>query len=156
MGLRYNLRQAIYRALLDVLVDRDGNTILDRDGNAVTPRNLIGATGIYDTPPRADNAGNKGSRFPYITFGATVVSEFDTNTRVGFDVLMRLHFHSRSGSQKEIEDMQDAVLTRLHLQTLTVDDHHSILLRREQSDIAPGPEGLHQGTDEYRVYIEQL
>lgn len=107
----------------------------------------IGA-GVYDTAPQNAN-------FPYITIGRIVLSELDTQTKIGHAAQVRIHTYSRTGSMKECKDIQGAIFNALHRTTLTITGHNNFSLLREDTDCLADGDGKIHGVCEYRALIER-
>jgi len=109
---------------------------------------------VYDVAPQAVDAGSN-TGWPYVTVGAIVLAEWDTKDRIGFDFVVRIHTHSRSGSMSEAKTIQGIIFDRLHLGDLTFPDYNLTLLRREVSDVIREQDQSFHGICEYRGLIEK-
>lgn len=108
---------------------------------------------VYDIAPQAAD-GASGAPFPYVTIGAFVISEWDTQTGNGFDALVRLHTWSRTGSNKECLEIQAQLYGALHKQSLSITNHSSVLMRRESTTIIHEGDGQIHGVCEYRCLFD--
>ena len=136
MAAEFEVQKGLYAAL---------------NGDA-TVSGLVNA--IYDFAPQVANGGS-GGEFPYIEIGTIILNEMDTKTRNGFDFAARIHTRSRENSVKETKDIQAAIYSALHLQSVTVTGYATILLRRETSDVMRAPDGSFHGVCEYRGLIDK-
>lgn len=108
---------------------------------------------VYDSAPQQAD-GASAAVFPYVEVGAIVMAPFDTKERNGFDFVARIHTRSRSGSMKEVKEIQGQIYGRLHNGNLTISGQRLILLRRETSDVTRAGDGSFHGICEYRGLIE--
>lgn len=108
---------------------------------------------VYDIAPQAAD-GQSLAAFPYVTFGARTLTEWDTQSEKGFDALIRLHTWSRTGSNLECLTIQGQIYAALHLQSLPITAHNTVLVRRESTNILPEGDGQVHGVCEYRILFE--
>ena len=106
---------------------------------------------VYSKKPQADDGGSD-SPFPYIVM-RFFYGENDTKTENGFNVLMRLHTWGRTGSDKEVKQIQGLIYTVLHKNEPSVTGHTVISLTREGSDVIDDDGTIH-GVCDYRALIE--
>ena len=111
---------------------------------------LLGGDRIYSNPPPA-------TKFPFMTIGQSVVTDWSTGTEDGSEHSLTLHIWSRADSASEVHEIIQAVRDLLHDQSLLLDDHYLINLRHEftQSRIDPDGETLH-GIVRYRAVTEPM
>lgn len=149
MGIRFQLRQAVYQALSDELRDSSGAIITDRAGVTVTRREPIGLGGVYDVkPPENDPAIPQ----KYAVIGRQISRAMDTKTTRGYTTLVRIFTYSRSSSAREIEDAQDAIYDALHYRFQPL----AVVVSRQGSDIDVGPDGKFYGVCEYLFTILKI
>lgn len=133
MGVETAFQQGIYTALT-------GNAALTSV-----------CSNVYDIAPQvADAAGG----YPYITIGATVFTELDTDGIVGFAAMMRLHTYTATGRLSDCKTIQGLVFDVLHRASLTVTGYNCYSLLREDSDTTPLGDGVVHGVCEYRALLE--
>ena len=106
---------------------------------------------IVDFGPTAEDAS---TIFPYVAVGEAHVGEMDTDDTDGFDVLMRIHSYSNTGSGKQVKDMQAAIYGELHHQELSITGFTTILIYREDSQVMRTSKGAFHGVCEYRALID--
>lgn len=128
------LQKAIYEALSD-------------DAELLT---LLGGVHIYDDAPQR-------TRFPYITFGRTVVRDWSTGTEDGSEHIVTLHVWSRIAGRSQVYEIMRVVRDRLHDQQLAVSGYALVNLRWEFSDARREPDGeTYHGIVRYRAVLEQV
>lgn len=109
---------------------------------------LLGGTRIYDDVPR-------GAAFPYVTFGPSTARDWSTGTETGSEHLLTLRVWSKTGGEKEVHVVLDAIRAALHEAVLTLTGHRLVSLRHETSDATREPDGeTYQGTARFRAVIE--
>jgi hypothetical protein len=137
VGVEVDLQAAIYARLSDQIVGGG------KDCQAV-----------YDYPP-------EGATYPYVTFGEMQFPSEDAQTRNRFNVLVRLHTWSRSGSSRETKVIQGDIYAALHDYDLTVLNDaggaaewlcYSLL--RDVSFAQKDPDGTIHGVCEYRALVQ--
>lgn len=92
---------------------------------------------------------------PVVEIGHIILTESDTQTTRGFDVLARIHTRSRSTSAMETKETQDAIYAALHRNPLPVTGQNTVLVMRETSDCTR-LDGSFHGVCEYRGLLETL
>lgn len=112
----------------------------------------IGAD-VFDIAPQAANGGDL-SAFPFVTIGRIIITEWDTQTKLGVSALCRIHTWSRTATLLECKTVQGAIYTALHRQELTVTGFANVSLLREDTDCFPEQDGRVHGVCEYRALIE--
>jgi hypothetical protein len=113
----------------------------------------IGAT-VYDVVPQSSD-GASNAAFPCVAVGRIILSQYDTQTTVGYAAQMTVHTYSRTGSMKECKEVQGAIFAALHRQALTIAGHNNFSLLRESSDCMDEEDGKIHGVCEYRALIEE-
>lgn len=108
---------------------------------------------VYDFAPQAQDGASTGT-YPYVEIGNIVAAEWDTDTELGFDVVVRIHTRSRSGSTLECRNIQHQIYNALHRATLTVIGQNTVNITREMSDCTRQMDGSFHGVCEYRVILE--
>ena len=144
-SLAFELREAFYTALSAINFEIDNTAILTGAGQA---------PGIYDRVPQERNPGS-GSLYPCVVIGVRVSTESNTDDTLGQTVITRIHTHSRSGSSKEVEYMQDAIYDALQGATFILTGWDMLMIDREQSDITQVAEGRFHGVCEYRTLLTE-
>lgn len=114
----------------------------------------LGVT-VYDLPPVSE-AGDIAGDFPQIACGRIIPNPLDTSSRIGFDVVIRLHTRSATQSFKECREIQSRLFDLLHKQVFAVAGFNLISLRREGSDCDRDPDRIIHGVCEYRALLETL
>lgn len=142
MALQYDIRQSVYYALTDTLLDRFGEEVTDRFGEPVTRRDAIGLDGVYDVAPQADDPALP---LTYSVIGTRITRPMDTKTTRGYTTLLRIYTYSRSTSVRAIEDAQDRIFDTLHYRK----HDFALIVDRQSSDILLGPDSRHYGVCEY-------
>lgn len=110
--------------------------------------------GIYDAAPQFSDGGN-AANFPFVTVGSIAPAEYDTQSKAGFDTVIRLHSFSRSSSMKQVKEIQGAAYNVLHLGSLTMTGYRLVIMRRETSDVTRDSDGSFHGVCDYRALIER-
>ena len=113
----------------------------------------LGVQGVHDIAPKVEDAANS-SVFPYVVMGRIVLSQADTQTKVGHTAQIRIHTFSRTGGMLECKGIQGAIFSALHRQTLTVSGHNNFSLLREDTDCWHEGDSKIHGVCEYRALIE--
>jgi hypothetical protein len=109
---------------------------------------------VYDSAPQVADGGAVAV-FPYVEVGAIILAYWDTKSEAGFDVAIRIHTRSRSGSMKEAKDIQGQIYDRLHRGALVVTGYGTIDLYRETSDVMRASDNSFHGVCEYRGMLEK-
>lgn len=113
----------------------------------------LGITGVYDVAPQAADGGD-ASAFPYVVIGRTIITQKDTQTRNGWNALVRIHTYSRSGAMQECKLIQGGVYDLLHRQPLTITGASNYLFLRESTDCMADQNSKIHGVCEYLGLIE--
>lgn len=113
----------------------------------------LGVVGVYDTAPQAADGGDN-SAFPYITFGATVITNDPVDEAQNFSVVMRINTHVRGGSMLACKVIQGAIYTALHDIDLSVTGFNCYSILRENSDCLASQDGKITGVCEYRALLQ--
>ena len=113
----------------------------------------LGVQGVYDIAPQEPDGGDT-SVFPYVVMGRVVMSQADTQTKIGHAAQIRIHTFSRTGSMLEAKAIQGAIFSALHKQVLTVPGYHNYAMLREDTDCFSGGGSTVHGVCEYRALIE--
>jgi hypothetical protein len=109
---------------------------------------LLGAARIYDEVPR-------DAAFPYVTFGPATTRDWSTGTEAGSEHVIVLRAWSKSGGEKDVHLILEAVRKALHDAPLTLDGHHLVSLRHELSDSMRDPDGeTYHGAARFRAVTE--
>lgn len=104
------------------------------------------------TPQLVD--GGAATDWPHVQIGAVVHSDYDTNSRDGFDFTARIYTRWRGQSEAPGLAMQDALYERLHHGALDINGYSLILLERQMSAVTP-LEGSFTGLCEYHALITE-
>lgn len=137
MSAETEIQKAVYTAL-------NGNSAF---------RALV--SGLYDAPPQFSDGGS-AANFPFVTVGSISPAEYDTQSKAGFDAVIRLHSFSRSSSMKQVKEIQGAAYDVLHLGSLTMTGYRLVIMRRETSDVQRDSDGSFHGVCDYRALIEKI
>jgi hypothetical protein len=109
---------------------------------------LLGGARVYDDVPR-------GAEFPYVTFGPATMRDWSTGTETGAEHLVTLRAWSKSGGEKQVHEILEAVRAALHETGLVVAGHRLVGLRHELSDTIRGADGeTYQGIARFRAVTE--
>lgn len=104
-------------------------------------------TGVYDHVPAETTV-------PYIVIGDDTSIEFDTKTNVGEEVTLTIHIWSEHEGRKELKEIQGHLARILHDQLLTVEDHNTVLVRREYAETLRDPDGATwHGVVRFRIIV---
>lgn len=104
---------------------------------------------VYDSAPQAADGASTGT-FPYVEIGAIILSQNDTFTENAFDIVMRVHTRSRSGSMAEAKNIQGQIYAALHRQRPAVTGFTVLDLWRDSSEVMRASDGSFHGVCEYR------
>lgn len=74
---------------------------------------------IFTDVPQAADSGDE-SYFPFVTFGADVVTPYDTKDALGGSALVQIDVWARAASMLGIKAIADAIDLRLRRQELTI------------------------------------
>lgn len=109
---------------------------------------LLGGERIYDEVPR-------GAAFPYVTFGPSTTRDWSTGTESGAEHLITIRAWSKSGGQKQVHLLLDAIRAALHETALTITGQRLVSFRHETSDAMRGADGeTYQGIARFRAVTE--
>ena len=111
--------------------------------------------GIYDAAPQFADGGN-AANFPFVTIGSIAPAEYDTQSKTGFDAVIRMHSFSRSSAMRQVKEIQGAAYDVLHLGSLTMTGYRLVIMRRETSDVQRDSDGSFHGVCDYRALIEKI
>jgi hypothetical protein len=111
---------------------------------------LLGGERVYDDVPR-------GAPFPYVTFGPSTTRDWSTGTDTGAEHLITVRAWSKSGGEKEVHLMLEAIRNALHEASLSVTGHPLVSIRHETSDALRGADGeTYQGIARFRAVTEPM
>jgi hypothetical protein len=111
---------------------------------------LLGGARIYDEVPR-------GAAFPYVTFGASTVRDWSTGTERGSEHVIVLRAWSKSGGERDVHLILEALRSALHEAPLSVDGHRLVSIRHEMSDAMRDPDGeTYHGAARFRAVTEPM
>jgi hypothetical protein len=111
---------------------------------------LLGAARVYDEVPR-------GAAFPYVTFGPNATRDWSTGTEAGSEHVITMRAWSKSGGEKDVHLILEAIRCALHDVPLTLDGHHLVNLRHEMSDAMRDADGeTYHGAARFRAVIEPM
>jgi hypothetical protein len=109
---------------------------------------LLGGMRIYDDAPES-------TAYPFITLGQSVIRDWSMGTEDGVEHSLTLHVWSRSGGNKQVHEITEAIKAVLHDQPLMLEDHHLMNLRHEFSETRLDPDGdTFHGIVRYRAVTE--
>lgn len=134
MSSEFDIQAAIYSAL-------SGSAELTALGPA-----------IVDFGPTAEDGSTV---YPYVTVGDILLGEFDTDDTNGFDVELRVHTWTNTGSAKLAKQIQGAIYGALHKADIEVPGFNLINIYREDSDVMKSSSGAHHGVCEYRALADK-
>lgn len=110
-------------------------------------------TGVHDVK-RQDPDGGDETAYPFVTCGEMFANEKDTIGNIGFEVLVRIHTWSASGSMFECKTVQGLIHGLLHDADLSVTGFNCYSVLREQSSAdREDNTGIIHGVCEYRALI---
>lgn len=109
---------------------------------------LLGGPDIFDhTPPSA--------AFPYVTFGAASIFDWDTSTEDGSEILFSLHVWSRKRGRQEALAIAERINGLLNDAPLSVVGHSLINLRLEATETGYDDDvAVHHGQMRFRAVLE--
>ncbi|TCP43934.1 DUF3168 domain-containing protein [Rhodovulum marinum] len=114
----------------------------------------LGVT-VCDAPAQGED-GDAAAAFPRVAIGEMDVRDVGTKGSDLFDVIVRVHTFSASGSHAEARAIQRRIFELLHRAAFAVPGHNLVMIRRERSTIDRDPDRLRHGLCEYRLLIEPL
>lgn len=116
--------------------------------DALVAANIPCVTTIRDTPISKPTSAD----FPFIEFGASQALPVDAGGDNGLELYVDVHCYSRSGGNKQMQDMMSAIYDALHHQTFTVTGAASChcWLDRSRSILEPDGETRH-GVHTFRI-----
>lgn len=108
---------------------------------------------VEDGPGQGDGF-NPEQDFPLCVIGESTAAYMDTDSRLGAEVTMTLHFWSRAAGMKEVRGHMSEAYRALNREDLTLADYkfHSPHLEAENVDTDPDGETRH-GVQTYRVMV---
>lgn len=115
----------------------------------------LGIKAVYDIKPQTADAGD-GSLFPYVVIGDIYPTEWDTQTRIGFQVTNRIHVYSRSGSMAECKTIQGKIFDMLHRKPMTIAGYNHINQFREDTICNDGLNNQVHGICDYFGLVEKV
>lgn len=114
------------------------------------PLNALVAGAIHDVPPAS-------ARFPYVTLGEAVVSDWSTATEGGSEQALTLHVFSRQGGRAEAMAISAAVQEALHEAPLALEGHRLANLRATTAEVRRDSDGrTFHGLVRFRAVTEPL
>lgn len=112
--------------------------------------------GVYDDVPQAADSGN-ASKFPYVTIGESVHTDWSNDTNNGDDATVTIHSWSRYAGRKEIKQIQGAVYDILHRSGLSIAGYATVGVDWLQSESFVDADGeTYHGVQTFRFIIDQL
>jgi hypothetical protein len=129
--------------------DWEVQSALYRMLNSYTP--LTNIAPVVDFGRRVDDGS---TIFPYVAIGTIILTQFDTDTTNGFDMLARIHTWSDSGSAKQCRIIQGHIYNRLHKDYLLSAAFDSVLMYRDSTDVMQDANGTFHGICEYRAILD--
>ena len=115
----------------------------------------LGVNAVYDIRPQPTDGGS-ASAFPYIVMGDIYAVEWDSQTRVGFQITNRIHVFSRSGSKLECKGIQGRIYELLHRKPMSITGFKHINQFREDTQCDARLDGATHGICEYFGHVETL
>lgn len=111
---------------------------------------LVALASIYDHVPA-------NTAYPYIVIGDDTSIDFDTKTSTGEEVTLTLHIWSEEPGRKEAKILHGHLKRILHDTLLTVEDHVTVLLRREFSQTFLDPDNVtRHGVSRFRAIVQAI
>ncbi|MEL7513670.1 MAG: DUF3168 domain-containing protein [Pseudomonadota bacterium] len=110
---------------------------------------------IHDVAPQSPDEGG-GAGYPRISVGEMDVRDQGTKASDLFDVILRIHTYSASGSHREARRIQARLFAVLHRAKLPLAGHNLVSIRREASRLDRDPDDVRHGVCEFRILIEPL
>lgn len=103
---------------------------------------------IYDhIPPSAV--------FPYVVFGPSHLTPYDTKTETGFEHILTLNIWSRYRGSQEVRDVFQALYDTLHRANLTVSGQVFLSCEFHSADLVTDSDGLtYQASARYGVITQ--
>ena len=107
---------------------------------------------VFDVRPQVEDGGDDAN-FPFVTIGAILDANDDTKTELAFDVVVRIHTFSRSGSMAEARNIQGLLYSALHRNEPAMSGHTVVSLTRQGSETFHNDDNF-QGVCEYHALIQ--
>lgn len=95
---------------------------------------LMGGVRVFDDVPR-------GTTFPYISHGESVVRDWSTSTDEGHEHSVSVHVWSQGAGRKQAHEILGLIERTLDGQALTLDGHRLISLQHEHSEVRRESDG---------------
>lgn len=137
MGVETELQGALHAALT---------------GNAAV---MAIAKAVVDVGQQAADGGS-ATPFPFVTVGDITITPDDAVRLVNYQAVIRLHTFSRSGSMKEVKQLQGAMFDVLHRNesNLSLTGFNVYICVRESSQVLVEEDNTFHGVCEYRAHID--
>ena len=100
--------------------------------------------------------GDPHATFPVVLVGEIVANQWDTNSHMGFDVVVRLHTWSTKSAKQECRAIQAQIYQILHRQTFAIAGFNLVLIQREGSTCDDDPSRYIHGVCEFRALIQEM
>jgi hypothetical protein len=100
--------------------------------------------------------GDPHATFPVVLVGEIAANQWDTNSHVGFDVVVRLHTWSSKSAKQECRAIQAQMYQILHRQTFAIVGFNLVLIQREGSICDDDPSRYIHGVCEFRALIQKM
>ena len=99
-------------------------------------QSVLGATpSLYDHAP-------PGAVFPYVAYGPTHITPYDTKTEIGLTQIITLNIWSRYRGAMETQNIFQALYDTLHRATLTVSGQVFLSCEFHSADLSLDSDGL--------------
>ena len=97
---------------------------------------------VLGIPPRLYDHVPPAAVFPYVAFGPTHVTPYDTKTETGFEQILTLNIWSRYRGGKEARDIFQALYDTLHHASLSVAGEVFLSSEFHSADFSLDSDGL--------------
>lgn len=114
----------------------------------------LGVTVVDDVPQGED--ADPAAGYPMVTIGEMDVRDDGTKTSELWDVYLRVHTFSTSGSREQARAIQARLKELLHRASFPIEGYRLVMIRRERSSLARDPDRKRHGVCEYRALIEPI
>lgn len=102
---------------------------------------VAAVTGIYADVTQSGTPEDD-SEFPYIVFGESVTTPFDTKTNFGAECQVQIDIYSRASNPSEVKSIASLVYGLLHHKSLSITDASHILTTLDSSTTLRDPDGV--------------
>lgn len=111
---------------------------------------VLGANRIHDHAPA-------NLSFPYVTFGRSTVTDWETDTEEGNEHLFTLHVWSNAKGKSQALELMTLIRNILHDASLTVSGYELVNLRQEFEEVRYDADNIvYHGVLRYRAVTEPI